>query len=382
MSTSKDPRRDGGAPADETQNQIVLYGSAFLLGVSIQRWLRSQLSNRRECLKAPAARAAQWMAAMRAVETMDGSALFNDDMAERMAGKRMFRRCLNSSTKVPLDHAGDRFNKISEVALGTWWFDRQLMTLLTSNSLHSAMGWLSARLRNSARGLAGPPRQVVAIGSGFDTRPWRMAMPPMTKWLEIDTKEVVDAKVRRLKACNAELEIHSNTGYYPLRTIQWNIHAVNIAKQHLDFGKLMDMYGLDLESPIVWLVENVLWFLPQERVKHLLLHMSTVSSPGSILIGNSTVNRGAELLGEGKHGSYPADVAGQFVSSLPGRHDDLRVAMQEAGWDLMESCSQEDIAVTVCNGVDIASMCSGGVGVEVGEGEHRPEDVYFFARKV
>ena len=207
-------------------------------------------------------------------------------------------------------------------------------------------------------------------------------MPPMTKWLEIDTKEVVDAKVRRLKACNAELEIHSNTGYYPLRTIQWNIHAVNIAKQHLDFGKLMDMYGLDLESPIVWLVENVLWFLPQERVKHLLLHMSTVSSPGSILIGNSTVNRGAELLGEGKHGSYPADIAGQFVSSLPGRQDDLRVAMQEAGWDLMESCSQEDIAVTVCNGVDIASMCSGGVGVEVGEGEHRPEDVYFFARKV
>ena len=382
MSTSKDSRGHGGTPSDVTQNQIVLYGSAFLLGVSIQRWLRSQLVNGRERLSAPAARAAQWTAAMRAVESMDGSALFNDDMAERMAGKRMFRRCLNLSAKVPLDHAGERLNKISEVALGTWWFDRQIMTLLTSNSLHSAMGWLSARLRNSARGLAGPPRQVVSIGSGFDTRPWRMAMPPMTKWLEIDTKEVVAAKLRRLKACNAELKIHSNTGYYPLRTIQWDIHAVDIAKEHLDFGKLMDMYGLDLDSPIVWLVENVLWFLPPERVKHVLLHMSAVSSPGSIVIGNSTVNRGAELLGEGKHGSYPADVVGHWVSSLPGRQEDLHVALQEAGWDLMESCSQEDIAETVCNGRDISSMCSGGVGEDVCEGEHRPEDVYFFARKV
>lgn len=384
MSTSaKDSsRRDDRASSDGTQNQLLIYGSAFLLGISIQRWLRSQFINRREFLKATPARAAQWMAAMRAVESMDNNALFHDEMAERMAGKRMFRRCLNSSIKVPVDHAGERLYKISEVALGTWWFDRQLVTLLTSNSLHSAMGWLSARLRNSARGLAGPPRQVVVIGSGFDTRPWRMALPPMTKWLEIDTKEVVDAKIRRLKASNAELEIHSNTGYYPLRTVQWNIHAADIASETLDFAKLVDMYGLDPDSPIVWVVENVLMYLPQERVKHLLSSLSAASSPGSIVVGNNTVNRSAEFFGEGKHGSYPADIVGHWVSSLPDRQEDLHVAMQETNWELMESCTQQDIAVAVCNGRDIASICGGGVGVEIEEGEHRPTEVYFFARKV
>lgn len=367
--------------AEISQHQLLLLASSFLLGVSLQRWIRTRIGDASFNLRSPQAKAAQWAAAMRAVESIEDGALFMDEMAERMSGKRAFRRCLGASAK-SVSSDSERLYKISEVALGTWWFDRQLMTLLTSNSLHSARGWLSARLRNSARGLAGPPRQVVVVGSGFDTRPWRMALPPMTKWLEIDVPDVVNAKRRRLRSCNAELKMNDFTGYYPLRTIQWDMHAADVTSERVDFSKVLDMYGFDLESPIVWVVENMLMLLPQEQVKQLLSRMSSASSAGSILVANSTVNRNAEFVGEGKHGSYPADVVSHWVSSLPERSEDLAVAMEEANWDLMESCTQHDIAEAVCSGRDVASMCAGGVGMAVGAGEHRPTDVYFFARKI
>jgi methyltransferase (TIGR00027 family) len=377
-------RRDGApraSPDMNSQHQVLIYTSAFLLGISLQRWLRSQMTNAREKLNSPAARAAQWMAAMRAVEGLENeNALFVDEMASAMSGKKAFRRALGSATKVPFDHADERLYKMSEVALGTWWFDRQLITLLTSNSLATARGWLSARLRNSARGLAGPPRQVVVVGSGFDTRPWRMAQAPMTKWLEIDVPEVVNAKRRRLQTCNAELEIHSNAGYFPLRTVQWDIHAADVTSGSTEFDKILDMYGFDLGGPIVWVVENVLMYLSQEHVKGLLTRLAAVSAPGSILVGNSTVNRNAELIGEGKHGSYPADIVGHWVSSLPGAQGDLEVALHEADWELLESCTQRDIALAVCNGRDVASICS-GLGDSGEETGHCPTDVYFFARK-
>lgn len=401
-----------------SQEHLLILASSFLLGMSIQRWIRDRLGDAAMSLRTPPAKAAlcvlprphaptlsdersqtptrslarslarsrpacfrsfaRWAAAMRAVESLENdSALVVDDMAERMSGRRAFRRCLSNATP----SNSERMYQVSELVLGTWWFDRSLMTLLTSNSLHSARGWLSARLRNSARGLAGPPRQVVVVGSGFDTRPWRMALPPMTKWLEIDVPEVASAKKRRLRAVNAELRMNDFTGMYPLRTIQWDLHAADVTNERLNFGKVLDMYGFDVTAPIVWVVENVLMYLSPEHVNQLLSRMSAVSSAGSIVIANSTVNRNAELVGEGKHGTYPSDVVSHWVSSLPESPADLEVVLSGANWDLMESCTQHEIAEAVCDGRDVASMCAGGVGQPVGPGEHRPTDVYFFARK-
>jgi methyltransferase (TIGR00027 family) len=363
-----------GAPSGR-QHQVLLYISAFILGISLQRALRSHLINVKEKLSSPPARAAQWMAAMRAVESLENeNALFVDEMASSMAGKRTFRRALALATKASLECADERVYLASEAALGTWWFDRQLVTVLTTNSFSSARGWLSARLRNSARGLAGPPRQVVVLGSGFDTRPWRMALPPMTKWLEVDLPEVVRAKRRRLRACNAETELHSNTGYYPLRAIQWDVHGMDITDANADYTKILDMHGFDMSAPVVWVLENVLMYLSHEDVNGLLTQLSAVSSAGSILVGNSTVNRNAEMLGEGKHGSYPAEIAGHWVSSLPA---DPEVPLSEANWSLLESYTQHTIAMDVFKDSDIGAICS---GFEF-DGEHKPTDVYFVARK-
>ena len=244
--------------------------------------------------------------------------------------------------------------------------------------MSSARGWLSARLRNSARGLAGPPRQVVVVGSGFDTKPWRLALPPMTKWLEVDSDDVVRAKKRGLASCRAETQIHSNTGYYPLRAVQWDIHAADITRGDIDWVKILDMYGFDLDSPIVWVVENVLMYLSQDHVKDLLLGLSEASSSGSVLLGNSTVNRNAELLsGQGYSTAYPAHLVEHWASSLP---ENPEVALNECKWDVTDSCTQYDIADQVCDG-HASSLCAFDIPSSDMQ-EDFPTEVCFLARKL
>eukprot|EP00889_Picochlorum_renovo_P006136 jgi/Picre1/33166/NNA_008491.t1 len=340
----------------DRQQQILTWASAFVLGISLGRWLRQCRDSVRNQFQSIAARSALWIAALRAVESLENDdALFVDEMASSLAGKGAFGRALKMARPVEGQSGKKRLYKMTEVALGTWWFDRQIMTIMTTNTKSSARGWLSARLRNSAFGLAGPPRQVVVIGSGMDTRPWRMALPPMTKWLEIDTDEVVYAKKRGLEASDVSEEI--------------------------DWVRVLDSHGFELDQPVVWVLENVLMYLSQENVKSLLETLSEVSkAKGSVVIGNSTVNRTAALLAGNNHeascGSYPADMVESWLSSLPR---DPEIALHEAGWEMTDCCTQFDIAQDVCNGAP-EDVCRTWPG-------HAPDDevgcdVYFVANKL
>jgi hypothetical protein len=86
---------------DSRQQQILTWASAFLLGISIQRWLRQWRETATERLQSAVGRAAQWMAAMRAVESLEPEdALFVDDLAGTLAGKRMCRRALQLARRV------------------------------------------------------------------------------------------------------------------------------------------------------------------------------------------------------------------------------------------------------------------------------------------
>lgn len=61
-------------------------------------------------------------------------------------------------TQAAPEGSGRKF-KVGPMALRTWWFDQRLLTLLES-------------------GKQGPgPRQVVVLGAGMDTRPWRLQLP-------------------------------------------------------------------------------------------------------------------------------------------------------------------------------------------------------------
>jgi O-methyltransferase involved in polyketide biosynthesis len=53
--------------------------------------------------------------------------------------------------------------------------------------------------------------QVVLLGAGMDTRPWRLPLPPGTLWLEVDQADVAAAKRKSLRAANAQTQVRAHT---------------------------------------------------------------------------------------------------------------------------------------------------------------------------
>lgn len=251
------------------------------------------------------------------------------------------------------------------------------MTVLTSPAVSSSGGWLSARLRNSARGLSGPPRQVVVLGSGMDARPWRLPLPPRTVWLEVDTADVVLAKRHGLENAKADLSLDDGLGFHPLRCAEWSIHAADLSVTQ-DWQAILEEHGFDTKQPIVWILEGVLMYLNQEGVHELLSDLGNASCKGSTIIGNSSINRQAELLGghdhDGACGSYPSEMIESWVSSLPR---DPHVALAEAGWHMTVAETLGDITQDVLT-EDPKRYCAFDV---TSDGKDISSEIYFVCKK-
>eukprot|EP00198_Chlamydomonas_reinhardtii_P006527 XP_001695863.1 predicted protein [Chlamydomonas reinhardtii] len=161
-------------------------------------------------------------------------------------------------------------------------------------------------------------RQVVLLGSGLDSRPWRLALPPGVAWFEVDRRDVLAAKTRRLKEMGAQtradsrpqaaLQMHSLTGAgsgavaqqqqqqaglqeqqgqgqrvctHPLTARSWDCVAVDL--QHRGWSRGLLRAGLDPAQPVCWILEGLLYYLEERDVRALLQEAASVSAPGSVL---------------------------------------------------------------------------------------------------
>lgn len=106
------------------------------------------------------------MAAYRAIESTRPDALFDDSHAGRLAGDR--GRAIAA--------AGPRLSRS-----GWWWITR---TKLIDDFVGSSVQNGCDRILN--------------LASGFDTRPYRLDVPPAIEWIEADLPEIVDEKQRFL----------------------------------------------------------------------------------------------------------------------------------------------------------------------------------------
>eukprot|EP00775_Hariotina_reticulata_P002750 gene2750-3045_t len=88
-------------------------------------------------------------------------------------------------------------------------------------------------------------KQVVLLGAGMDTRPWRLDLPPGIFWFEVDRRDVLKAKQAELHRASADLQV---TGW---------IHELVAA-------------GLDLKQPVLWIAEGLLYYLEPESVRSML----------------------------------------------------------------------------------------------------------------
>ena len=93
----------------DRQQQILTLTSAFLLGVSLQRWFRQWREGLKDRFNSALGRAALWTAGMRAIESLEtADALFSDDMAPDLAGRRMCKKALQlAEVRSSLCSAGD-----------------------------------------------------------------------------------------------------------------------------------------------------------------------------------------------------------------------------------------------------------------------------------
>ena len=110
-------------------------------------------------------------------------------------------------------------------------------------------------------------RQVVILGSGLDTRPYRLWWPPGTTVYEIDRPQVLDFKSGLLRALGAKLAA--------------NRCAVGIDLRQ-DWLAALRRVGFDAAEPTIWVAEQLLvGYLPPHAQNRLLRDVTTASAAGS-----------------------------------------------------------------------------------------------------
>ena len=110
-------------------------------------------------------------------------------------------------------------------------------------------------------------RQVVILGSGLDTRPYRLWWPQGTTVYEIDRPQVLDFKSEQLRRLGAQLAA--------------NRCAVGIDLRQ-DWLAALRRVGFDTAEPTIWIAEQLLvGYLPPDAQNRLLQDVTAVSAAGS-----------------------------------------------------------------------------------------------------
>lgn len=120
-----------------------------------------------------------------------------------------------------------------------------------------------------AAALSGSTRQVVVVGSGLDSRAYRLEWPLRTVVYEIDLPKVIEFKATTLARAGARPRTESRTVGTDLRQ---------------DWATALRDAGFDPSRPTAWIAEGpMIGYLPGEAQDRLLGQITALSAPGSQL---------------------------------------------------------------------------------------------------
>lgn len=182
---------------------------------------------------------AQWTAAARALESERPDNLFTDPYARTLAGESGFtllERYAGAGT-VPF------------LAVRTKYLDEAALAAVTDRAA----------------------RQVVFVAAGMDTRAWRLSWPESTVVYELDRPALLDTKRELLRDAPAP-------AVQDRRPV-----AVDLSE---DWGSTLVDAGFDPTQTTVWVMEGLLFFLPEDAIRRLLATLCGLSGPGSVLVGD------------------------------------------------------------------------------------------------
>jgi methyltransferase (TIGR00027 family) len=110
---------------------------------------------------------ARWVAVYRALETERPDAIFRDPFARRLAGER----------GAAIAKAMDKRNRADwPMIVRTAVMDEIILRAVRDDGV----------------------TQVVNLAAGFDARPWRLALPPTLRWIDVDHPVMLDEKEQAL----------------------------------------------------------------------------------------------------------------------------------------------------------------------------------------
>lgn len=171
---------------------------------------------------------ARMMAAMRARETNREDRLFSDPFAEKLAGEEAFQQV---DRRLSTDDQ-------TYVAVRTRFFDDFLTT--------AQIG------------------QVVLLGSGLDTRAYRLPWASGVEVYELDHAEVLTYKAELLKGISPSCKHH--------------LIAADLTQPWQE--KLLSA-GYSPAAPSLWLLEGLLMYLSETQAHHLIELIAGLSTHGS-----------------------------------------------------------------------------------------------------
>ncbi|MFF4323701.1 class I SAM-dependent methyltransferase [Streptomyces sp. NPDC001568] len=184
-------------------------------------------------------RTAQWTAAARALETDREDRLFADPYARTVAdtiGFELLERYAGAGT-VPF------------LAIRTTYLDRAIVRAVEEHGI----------------------RQVVFLAAGMDTRFYRLPWPDGITVYELDRPALLEAKADMLAA---EPDPAGRTRVtVPVDLTQ-------------DWTGPLAAAGWRADEPVLWIVEGLLFFLPEDAVRNLISTLAGHSAPGSVLLGD------------------------------------------------------------------------------------------------
>lgn len=222
---------------------------------------------------------AYWIAAARARESAREDRLFDDPWAATLAGERGFAMMAAS------ERASGGENPYLPVR--TRYFDEAIADALD-------------------RGI----RQVVLLGAGLDTRPFRMALPSDVTWFEVDRPEVFATKEPVLAGVAARC-------------------ARLVVPHDLaeDWPRALRAAGHAADRRTIWVGEGLLFYLAPASVSTLLTAAADESAPGSRFLADVLP---ADPPGMAAYRAY-CEANGQ---PGPYGHDDPAALLAAHGWGL------------------------------------------------
>ncbi len=178
---------------------------------------------------------AHWTAAVRAMESARPDALVHDPWAMALAGPAGAAWIAERSA-----------DSVVPMILRTRYFDDWLVEVV-------------------GRGTVG---QAVLPAAGLDTRAFRLDLPDVLRWFEIDRPAVLGHKAQVLGAAGA----------VP-RCLRTTVEADLLAP----WSEALVAAGFDPSRPSAWLLEGLLFYLDPQAIAALIDELTGLAAPGSEL---------------------------------------------------------------------------------------------------